>query len=70
MENLSYVTRPLAGPASLCFLYETCAPHPARSSYLRVPPKYVLPPGSLSSSQNIEVVSSVYSFLEPFLCRK
>ena len=70
MENLSYVTRPLSGPASPGSLYEIFPPLPGRSSYLRVAPTYFRPPRSLSILQNTEALSSVYSFLEPFACRK
>jgi len=70
MENLSYVSRPLLGPASPGSLYETFQPLPARSSYLRVVPKYSRPPRSLSILQNTEGLLSVYSFIEPFACRK
>ena len=70
MENLSYVTRPLSGPASLGFLYETFPPLPARSWYVRVVPMYSRPPRSLSILQSTEALSSVYYFLQPFACRK
>jgi len=69
MENLSYVTRPLAGPASPCFLYETFPPLPAGSAYLRVVPKYSRPPPTLSILQNTEALLWFYSFLEPFAWR-
>jgi len=70
MENLSYVTRPLLAPASPGFLYETFPPLPARSPYPRGVPTYFHPPRRLSISQSTEARLSVYSFLEPFVCRK
>jgi len=70
MENLSYITRPLLGPASPGSLYETFPLLPARPSYLRVVPKYSRPLRRLSILQNTEALSSVYSFFEPFACRK
>jgi len=69
MENLSYVTRPLPGPASPDSLYQTFPPILAHSSSLPVVPKYFHPPRSLSILQSTEALSSVYSFLEPFACR-
>ena len=70
MENLSYVTRPLLGPAFPDSLYETFPPLPACSSYLQVAPNYYCPPRSLSILKNTEALSSVYSFLKPFACRR
>jgi len=70
MENLSYVTGPLAGRALPGGLYETFPPLPARSSYLRVVHKYSHPLPSLSIAPNTEALLSAYSFLEPFACRK
>jgi len=70
MENLSYVTRPLSGPASPGSLYESFPPLLARSSYLLVVPKYYRTPRSLSIFQSTEALSQVYSFLEPFACRR
>ena len=58
MENLSYVTRPLAGPPSPSFLYETFPPLPARSSYLRVPSKYFHLAPSVAIRQNTKALSS------------
>jgi len=66
MENLSYVTGRLSGPASPGFLSETFPPLLQGSSYLRVVPKYSHPPRTLSISQNTEALSSAYSFVEPF----
>jgi len=70
MENLSYVTRPLSGPASPDFLYETVPPLPARSPYLPVVPLYFHLPHSLSILRNTEALSMLHSFLEPFVYRK
>jgi len=70
MGNLSYVTLPLLGSLSPDFLYEPFPPLPARSSYLRVAPKYSYPPGSLLISQSTEVLSLSYSFLAPFAFKK
>jgi len=67
MENLSYVTRPLPGSASPDFLYEIFPPLAARSSSPDGVPKYFHPLRSLSISQNTEALSSVSSFVEPFL---
>jgi len=66
MENLSYITRPLSGPASPGSLYETFPPLPAHCSYLPVALKSSCPPRTLSILQNTKALSLVYSFLEPF----
>ena len=70
MENLSYVTRRLSGPATPGSLYETFPPLPPPCSYLRVVPTHSRPPLSLSILKNTEALSSVYSFLEPLAYKK